>query len=722
MKALNRRQFILAGAASTAALATSGRAATLDGRPWNALADRSLKKFRDPLATTCPVCTSRCTFIAGRYDGKAMGLLPLAGGCPRGLASFEALYDGERILSPMKRDGERGSGKWKRISWEEAEETINLALSGKKRTAIADLGRPDPIAGLLLERAGFDQVVTADSSTTWGSSKVQREIYGTQLARPDLSRANLVILLGAMPFEDNRDTAGMAVALNGARDNGAKVLSISAYQGESGSYADRWFPVRVGAESAFAFAIARRVLESNPIYERVLGSFSNLSLEEAKELLAPYDDAKLAEYGIDKAVVDEAATLFLKSLATVTVTTSDGRADASNLETAAALLNVLGGAIITGGVTAGAAMPKELAAVPTASRGEAYEMVNKRGASVYLAYRANPVFSSALFEKNVEKVNLVVAFDTHMTETAKVADIVLPAATDLECWNFLSAQRGRILEVRLQRPVTTWASEIETLRKEDIGDKTAAMGILFGGAKPAPFKGTRQLGDLLISLVGEMGTVAEVMENAAKGFNAKGLEALSGAGLPVARVSTPAKVTLTAEGFAPVAMAEGEGYNAVVVNHPALDPAYANTSWGRELAHNLPIYMSAAAAKKAGIHDGATVEVKSATGSGTATVKVIQGIHPEAVAFYAECGHWAAGSVAAQAENGYDLHIERRDLFNVAKRGFSMKGEKKSIPAWAGHGTELRAEALAPVELTPSGEMLTDFKVTVEPTRGGHGG
>ncbi|PLX46539.1 MAG: hypothetical protein C0609_00440, partial [Deltaproteobacteria bacterium] len=561
-----------------------------------------------------------------------------------------------------------------------------------------------------------------ESSKAWGSAKAQREIYGTPLARHDLSRANLVILLGAMPFDDNRDIAGMAAELNGARDNGAKVIAISPYQGESGSYADRWFPVRAGAESVFAFAIARRILESNPIYERVLGSFSNLGLEEAKELLAPYDEEKLAAYGIGKDVVDEAAMLFLKSLATVTITTSDGRGDSASLETAAALLNVLGGAIITGGVTAGEALPRELSAIPTASRGEIYDKVNERGASVYLAYRSNPVFSSALFEKNAEKVNLIVAFDTHMTETAKVADIILPAATDLECWNFLGAQRGRLLEVRLQRPVTTWASEIKTLRKEDLGDKRAALETLFGGAKPAPFKGTRQLGDFLISLVGEEGTVAEVMEKAATGFNGQGIEALSGAGLAVARVRTPAKVTLVAEGFVPVELPEGEGYDAVVVNHPALDPAYANTSWGRELAHNLPIYMSASAAEKAGIHDGATVEVKSKTGAGTATVKVIQGIHPDAVAFYAECGHWAAGSMAAQGENGYELHIERRDLINVAKRAYSMKGERKSTPSWAGHGTELRVEALAPLSLTSTGEMLTDFKVTVEPTRGGHGG
>jgi anaerobic selenocysteine-containing dehydrogenase len=41
-------------------------------------------------------------------------------GCQKGVAWAQMHYSQERVLYPLKRDGERGSGKWKRISWDEA--------------------------------------------------------------------------------------------------------------------------------------------------------------------------------------------------------------------------------------------------------------------------------------------------------------------------------------------------------------------------------------------------------------------------------------------------------------------------------------------------------------------------------------------------------------------------------------------------------------------------
>ena len=44
--------------------------------------------------------------------------------CAKGLAGIQALYHPNRIKYPMKRVGERGENKWKRISWDEAIDII----------------------------------------------------------------------------------------------------------------------------------------------------------------------------------------------------------------------------------------------------------------------------------------------------------------------------------------------------------------------------------------------------------------------------------------------------------------------------------------------------------------------------------------------------------------------------------------------------------------------
>ena len=40
--------------------------------------------------------------------------------CPKAMALTQYMYHPDRIRHPMKRVGERGEGKWERISWDEA--------------------------------------------------------------------------------------------------------------------------------------------------------------------------------------------------------------------------------------------------------------------------------------------------------------------------------------------------------------------------------------------------------------------------------------------------------------------------------------------------------------------------------------------------------------------------------------------------------------------------
>ena len=60
-------------------------------------------------------------------EGKAIRVLPdetnqrsKGYACAKGIASLERIYHPERLLYPLKRNGERGEGKWERISWDQA--------------------------------------------------------------------------------------------------------------------------------------------------------------------------------------------------------------------------------------------------------------------------------------------------------------------------------------------------------------------------------------------------------------------------------------------------------------------------------------------------------------------------------------------------------------------------------------------------------------------------
>ena len=81
--------------------------------------------------TTCSTCGPCCEVDAYVEGGKLVGVegarnTPAQSGglCAKGAAALQYFYNKERILYPMRRAGEKGEGKFERISWDEAYEMI----------------------------------------------------------------------------------------------------------------------------------------------------------------------------------------------------------------------------------------------------------------------------------------------------------------------------------------------------------------------------------------------------------------------------------------------------------------------------------------------------------------------------------------------------------------------------------------------------------------------
>lgn len=79
----------------------------------------------------CGICASGCPMDVYVEDGKIISVegskdLPGQSGglCAKGAAARQYIYNQERLLYPMKQVGEKGQGKFVRISWEEAYQTI----------------------------------------------------------------------------------------------------------------------------------------------------------------------------------------------------------------------------------------------------------------------------------------------------------------------------------------------------------------------------------------------------------------------------------------------------------------------------------------------------------------------------------------------------------------------------------------------------------------------
>ncbi|MBU0945670.1 MAG: molybdopterin-dependent oxidoreductase, partial [Proteobacteria bacterium] len=84
------------------------------------------------IPTVCYQCKAECSILALVKNGIVQEVKgnPRARGkmCVKGMAGITSLYSKERLTHPMKRVGERGEGKFERISWDEAMEMMETKL------------------------------------------------------------------------------------------------------------------------------------------------------------------------------------------------------------------------------------------------------------------------------------------------------------------------------------------------------------------------------------------------------------------------------------------------------------------------------------------------------------------------------------------------------------------------------------------------------------------
>ncbi|MBW2609312.1 MAG: molybdopterin-dependent oxidoreductase [Deltaproteobacteria bacterium] len=88
------------------------------------------------IRSTCKACHGGCgvlvtvengvvTYLEGDPDSPTRGTM-----CAKGLSSIQHMNHPDRLTYPLKRVGERGEGKWERISWDEALDTIGNKMKG----------------------------------------------------------------------------------------------------------------------------------------------------------------------------------------------------------------------------------------------------------------------------------------------------------------------------------------------------------------------------------------------------------------------------------------------------------------------------------------------------------------------------------------------------------------------------------------------------------------
>lgn len=623
---MDRRKFI-----KLTAITGTSAALTACGNPENQIIRFIPEEDLVPGVATwkpsvCPLCNAGCGVIARVMDGDAevfrngqpgiikMGLAkklegnpedPVSQGklCVRGQAAIQVTYHPERLDRPKKRSGERGSGQYVDITWDEAIKELSgqldalaaandqrsLALLTKPRRGrrlelmaqwLQRFGAPAPVAFELFS----DEVLRRANAISFGAH---------QLPTFDLENAKYVISFGA----DFLGTWNSVVAHSAAygrmkqgRGSRPKFVHVDARLSQTAANADEFVACKPGTDGLLALGITQAI--------------AGQALPDNVETLTGVSAATIARLGREMTANGPAVAI----IGGAPLAHTNGLA-------AAVAVNGLNQQLASVNKPGGISFAPQGAAVPTRPLKDMVDVAPK----VLLLDDVNPVFATPGASKvadALKRVPFIVSFGQFIDETSVLADLILPDHSFLESWVEASPESG----------------------------SPKAAPVKFGPVM-RPLYDTRSTPDVLLDVAKKLAKpIADLPATFEEYLNQEPQPGTKPAA-PVARVAPAAHVSYAEAQFD----GDASQYPYHFMPYPSAafyDGSLAHLPWLQELPDPMTsglwcswVEINAKKAEELGIHEGDVIEVTSTQGSLRAPAFLNPGIAPDAVAMPVGQGH-----------------------------------------------------------------------------------
>ncbi|MDH4121005.1 MAG: molybdopterin-dependent oxidoreductase [Deltaproteobacteria bacterium] len=484
------RRHLLVGGGTMAAGMTLLKGLVPDSADSATLLDDWTNHQEEWSLSVCQQCVGGCGVMVRQMDGRAVRIEgnPLhpvnqGGLCPKGLASLQGLYDPDRLTTPLRAKGKRGSGEFEPISWKDAAALVagrlkTLRQEGKAHTALMLGGQ---FRG---QRHGlFSRFWSAYGSPNYlrlrcvaPDEPAAAHAFMNGVSSPlayDLAESRYVLAFGCNLLETGPAPVHQAAQFGRLRvrqDGGAHVTVVDPRMSVSAAKADLWVPVRPGTDGVLALAIAHVMLKENR-YDKAFVAAHVQGFERFRQqVLAQYSPAIAAQItGIPEDTIRKIAQDFAPTgrpgeKPAVALGERGPAYSGDDLRTRLAIhaLNALSGSLgKAGGVVL--QTPAPLAPWPAlpqdapAKTGLSHPPLANRDMGALLAalkagkssakgypvnalflYYANPAFSLGggreEWNQAIQNIPLVVSFSPWLDDSARQADLILPDAHWLERW------------------------------------------------------------------------------------------------------------------------------------------------------------------------------------------------------------------------------------------------------------------------------------------------
>ncbi|MBW1853748.1 MAG: molybdopterin-dependent oxidoreductase, partial [Deltaproteobacteria bacterium] len=429
--------------------------------------------------TFCGVCEHSCGMqvkAQGNDIVEIRGLKehPYSKGvlCPKGLAAKDIFYATDRLKHPLKRNG---TG-WQEISWDEALKLCAQGLKNIKDTYGSEglfiyHGQTyvkNRLAFFMMKRFfnlyGAVNLSSAGSECFISMMLAHFATFGN-IPLPDYENSNCIVVWGSNPLTSGgvgKSYPLMTKILKGKKEKGAKFIVIDPRKTETAELADIFIQPRPGTDGALALGLIRAILDEN-LEDKTYIQNHTSGFDQLKGLIEDYPlDQVEKTTGVSQATIKEAARLFATTKPACIKVGCGVEHHTNGVQSIRAiniLLSITGNIDVKGGNTFiertplshpdvnSVSMDKALGSdehpmfVGMIQQAQAVAAIDKivsdtpypvRGMVVVGGSPLRVLANSGKVEELMNKMEFTVVIDQFMTDTAKKADLVLPAAMFLE--------------------------------------------------------------------------------------------------------------------------------------------------------------------------------------------------------------------------------------------------------------------------------------------------
>lgn len=453
-----------------------------------------MQSYHEQLDGVFPsVCSLDCPDMCSLHVHKEGGRITKVAGDPNHPVTQGAicnkvrhmtarLYDPNRLTQPLKRVGAKGEGSFVPITWEQAIAEIAERWQG----LIAEHGAESILPysfygnmGLLsaegvdrrffhaLGTSQLDRTICSVAGTV-GYTYTMGGAYG--INPEDTAQAKLIIMWGCNAVSTNMHQVLFAEK---ARKNGAKIVVIDVHKNQTGRWADWFIPVLPGTDTALALGVMHVLFAEQLVDEAFLRDYT-VGYDELREHVKAYDPATVAAItGVPADDIVKLARLYGETTPSF-IRIGNGPQHHDNggmfVRTIACLPALTGQWQYTGGgaIKSNSAynalnaraverrdlLRKKVRTINMNRIGEALTELDPPIRSMFV-YNSNPVVVAP--DNNRVKQGLAredlftVVHDLFVTETARYADIVLPATSSYENLDLYTSYWQHA--IALQQPV-----------------------------------------------------------------------------------------------------------------------------------------------------------------------------------------------------------------------------------------------------------------------------